>query len=249
MNSNDNLKMLAKRAFNKIGRPFGINPFPRAFPNALLSDAVDASEIFDHVYRENYWGSAKSRSGVGSETTFTESYRKHLQALLVSRECHRLFDAPSGDLNWMSRLIADTGIDYAGGDISALVVDEVRRQYPQIDVRVFDITSDAFPDADVWHCRDCLFHLPFSAIRAAMENFVRSEIPFALLTTHKSWLMHSNLDVPMGGFRFLDLQQAPFSLPRALAYLPDYRWGRDFPRYVGLWSREQIAAALADWQG
>ena len=248
MSTPDSCNMLAKRVANKLGRPFGKNPYPRAFANPLASGKASGGEVFDRVYLENYWGSAQSRSGVGSETTFTENYRKHLQALLVSREYHRLFDAPCGDLNWMRHLIADTGIAYAGGDISALVVEEVRRQYPQIDVRVFDITSDAFPDADVWHCRDCLFHLPFAAIRAALENFVRSQIPFALLTTHKSWLMHRNLDVPMGGFRFLDLQLAPMSLPPALAYLPDYRWGRDFPRYVGLWSREQIAAALADWQ-
>jgi hypothetical protein len=47
------------------------------------------------------------------------------------------------------------------------------------------------------------------------------------------------------GFRFVDLERAPFNLPKPLAYLPDYRRGFEFPRYVGLWSRTMIRDALA----
>jgi hypothetical protein len=112
-------------------------------------------------------------------------------------------------------------------------------------MQVFDITSDKFPETDVWHCRDCLFHLPFSAVQQALDNFVSSEIPYALITSHRSLIMHKNLDVGYGGFRFLDLERAPFSLPVPLLRIPDYRKGRDFPRYVCLWTREQIAKSCS----
>ena len=57
-------------------------------------------------------------------------------------------------------------------------------------------------------------------------------------------MIHENLDLKGIGFRFLDLERAPISLPRPLAYVPDYKIGSDFPRYVGLWTREMIAEAL-----
>ena len=114
------LPLLAIRIANRIGRPLGLNPFPRAFPNPLAEEVGQAAEVFDEVYRRNYWGSAQSRSGVGSETTFAARYRTGLAALIRSRGFRRVFDAPCGDLNWMAPLIAEAGIDYVGGDISSL---------------------------------------------------------------------------------------------------------------------------------
>jgi hypothetical protein len=243
------LPVLAQRIANRIGHPFGVNPFPRAFPNPLAESAGHATEVFDEVYRHNYWGSEQSRSGVGSEIDFTSRYRTGLAALIRSRDFRRMFDAPCGDLNWMAPLIAEAKIEYIGGDISSLVVQDGRCRHPELDLRVFDITKDTFPEADVWHCRNCLFHLPFEAIRLAFSNFASSSIPYALITSHRARFLHRNLDVGFGGFRFLDLQQSPILLPRPLERIPDFTAGRDFPRYVCLWSKEQIVDALAGWGG
>ena len=237
--------MLAKRIVNRVGRPFGINPFPRAFPNPTTAEIVDRADVFDAIYRSNFWGSGESRSGVGSEVEFSQAYLARLRALIDQRRLKRLFDAPCGDLNWSMALTRDPDLTYAGGDISASLIAELRQQHPEVALGVFDICIDPFPEADVWHCRDCLFHLPFADIRRAFENFVQSSIPFALLTTHRARWLHRNLDVSLGGFRFLDLERPPIGLTQAEEYLPDYRKGSDFPRYVGLWSRAAIAEALA----
>lgn len=237
--------MLAKRVVNRVGRPFGINPFPRAFPNPTTAQIVDRADVFDSIYRSNFWASGESRSGVGSEVEFSAAYLARLRALTEERGLKRLFDAPCGDLNWSIGLAREPGVSYAGGDISASLIADLRQQYPEVELRVFDICSDPFPDADVWHCRDCLFHLPFADIRRAFENFARSSIPYALLTTHRARWLHRNLDVSLGGFRFLDLERPPIGLARADEYLPDYRKGSDFPRFVGLWSRAAIVKAIA----
>ena len=238
--------LLAKRIVNRLGRPFGINPFPRAFANATVDATVGRAAVFYSIYKANFWGSEESRSGVGSERDFSMAYLEGLRALIKDRGFRRIFDAPCGDLNWMVGLARDPQIDYVGGDISPSLIADLKQRLPEIDLRHFDICQDAFPQADVWHCRDCLFHLPFSDIRRALENFVHSEIPFALLTTHSARL-HRNLDVAAGGFRYLDLERAPISLDPAESYLRDYRPGRDFPRFVGLWSRTAVANALSRW--
>lgn len=237
--------LLAKRIVNRLGRPFGINPFPRAFPNPTTAQITVRAEVFDSIYRSNFWASGESRSGVGSEVDFSMAYLVRLRALIEKRGLKRLFDAPCGDLNWSIGLARDPEVDYSGGDISARLIADLREQYRDLELGVFDICSDPFPEADVWHCRDCLFHLPFADIRRAFENFTRSTIPYALLTTHRARWLHRNLDVSLGGFRFLDLERPPIGLARAEEYLPDYRKGSDFPRFVGLWSRAAIAKAHA----
>ena len=44
------LPLLAIRIANRIGRPLGVNPFPRAFPNPLAEEAGQAAKVFDEVY-------------------------------------------------------------------------------------------------------------------------------------------------------------------------------------------------------
>lgn len=239
--------MLFKRIVNKIGRPIGVNPFPRAFPNPIEGQAGSAAEVFDEISRENFWGSGESLSGLGSELAFTKTYRKGLANCLAKHGIESIFDAPCGDLNWMSAFLSEYPVTYAGGDISAEVIARAQAAHPGQDLRVFDITADPFPEAGVWHCRDCLFHLPFEAIQQALANFAVTGIEYALITSHRSRLLHRNLDVGFGGFRFLDLERAPFYLPQPIERIPDYRRVHDFPRYVCLWSRDQIKQAVARW--
>lgn len=236
------LKNLAVRAINLAGKPFGINPIPRAFENPAGSAAADRTQAFEDIYHHNGWGSAESVSGVGSEKTRTASYVARLSTEFDRLQIRSFIDAPCGDLNWIIPAIGARR--YIGGDIAPSLVAQLRQRYPDLELRVFDICRDAFPDVDAWHCRDCLFHLPLASIRLALENFAGSSIPYAFMTTHRAIVHHTNLDVPNGGFRYLDLERAPIALPRPISYIKDYRLGLDFPRYVGVWTREQVRSAL-----
>ncbi len=239
--------VVLKRVVNRKGRPFGVNPFLRAFPNPIEAHGGSAAEVFDEISRVNFWGSGESLSGLGSELAFTQGYRARLARCLTGHDIGSIFDAPCGDLNWMSAFLSEHPVAYAGGDISSEVIARARATHPGRDLRVFDITADPFPESDLWHCRDCLFHLPFAAIQQALANFAESGIEHALITSHRARLLHRNLDVGFGGFRFLDLERAPFFLPSPLARIPDYRRGHDFPRYVCMWSRDQIADVVSRW--
>jgi len=240
------LWLILVRLANGLGKPFGIDPFPRAFPNEQTAREDRVDQVFDRIYRTNYWSSNESRSGVGSEESFSSRYREQLRDCLADYQLNSIFDAPCGDLNWIAPLACDPTLAYEGGDVSEAAIASCRSKFPAIAVRQFDICEGNFPKADVWHCRDCLFHLPFAHVRRALLNYANSSIPFALLTTHRSRI-HRNLDVNLGGFRYLDLELHPISLPKPIAYLKDFRWGRDFPRFVGLWSRQDIQDALKGW--
>lgn len=109
------IPLLLKRIVNRPGHPLGLNPFPRAFDNPIAETASSPSQIFEMTYRDNYWASNESRSGVGSESTFASAYRQRLERLLRQKSVHSIFDAPCGDLNWMASLISQTYIHYLGG--------------------------------------------------------------------------------------------------------------------------------------
>lgn len=230
-----------QRVVNRFGKRWGVRLYPWADLNPSASD--DHREVFDGIHRENYWGSKESLSGGGSTIHRTADYAAELRKLIVDRGFRSIFDAPCGDLNWMPDAIKGLGLDYQGGDISAVALAHAKQRYPEANVGLFDICNDAFPQVDVWHCRDCLFHLSFEDGLKALRNFGRSSIPYALITTN-SGIFVRNMDIPTGGHRVTDLQRAPYNLPKPEVMLRDYPVGKEFPRYVALWSREAIAAAV-----
>lgn len=231
-----------QRAINKVGRPFGILPFPFVWqPNAPAGG--ERQNVFEQIFEANTWNSGESVSGPGSEIYQTTRYRAALVSYLRRHRVKSLFDAPCGDLNWMSEVLGEVPLHYIGGELSEAVLSRARSRRPDLDLRHFDICVDEFPEVEVWHCRDTLLHLSFADIRAALRNAARSKINFALITTHRSRILR-NLDAATGGARPLDLELPPFCLPKPIEYLKDDSgWG--FPRAVGVWPIESIRELVA----
>jgi hypothetical protein len=123
------------------------------------------------------------------------------------------------------------------------MVARLKMKYKKLNIRKSNIFVNLFSNVGPWHFRDCLLLLPNKHFFAAVENFSRSNVPWAQITSHQSLFRH-NRDVAIGGFGLLDHERAPFCLPPLTARLSDYQRGKDFPRYVGLWSRQAIAEAL-----
>ena len=154
-----------------------------------------------------------------------------------------LLDAPCGDFNWMSKVTFPAGMTYLGRDIVPDLIAETKAQYsaPQRDFGVLDIVTDDIPPADLWLCREVLFHLSNAEILAVLRNFARSEIPWILTTTFD--FVRENRDIRAGGFRFINLSAEPFCLPPPNQKIADYIVPEP-PRFLGLWSRESVARAV-----
>src|SRR4051812_28998649 len=106
-----------------------------------------------------------------------------------------------------------SGIQYIGGDIVPTIVERNRRIHSNNSRRFLDLdlTRDDLPDADVLLCRDCMVHLSYANIRAALANIERSRIGYLLMTSFPG--RADNKDVADGDWRPLDFQAAPFSFP------------------------------------
>jgi hypothetical protein len=210
----------------------------------LLSDL---KAVFETIAATNHWGSSESVSGAGSTIAYTYNLRHELALFTRKFDVKSFFDAPCGDFNWMKETDFPANMRYLGGDIVAPLIEADIRKYGSATRGFveFDITRDPFPDADVWFCRDCLFHLPFEMIFRALDGFCRSQIPYVMMTNHLNTTRFQNRDIEAGDFRLLDFHLEPFDLPRDVLYqIPDYVY--PFPRReLCVWSRAQIAAALS----
>jgi len=217
-----------------------ISPGPR-------DEAQSPADVFTRIFQRNEWHNGESVSGHGSSLAYTANLRKELPALFTKHAIRSVFDAPCGDFNWMRQVVKEDDIDYRGGDIVRELVESNTRKYDarHLAFSIFDITIDEFPRADVWLCRDCLFHLSYSDIYKALANFSRSQIPFLLTTTHLNPDRVPNRDIRSGGYRTLDLFSPPFSLPTDVAHrIAD--WIEPFPpREVCLWTRAQVAGQIS----
>lgn len=198
-------------------------------------------------YLRKAWGERETVSVPGSTLKYTESIRSALPELLRKHSVSRFLDAPCGDYNWFRYVTREPGFSYIGGDIVPELVERNQALFGAPETRFvkLDITKDPLPDADLWMCRDCLFHLSYRDVFHALANLLRSNVPLFLATTHIECA--KNTDIATGNFRLLNLKLEPFNLGQPIAEIDD--WIEGYPkRKMALWRTKDLAAALANNQ-
>ena len=202
--------------------------------------------IFENIISLNRWNGGESCSGPGSTLLYTLNLRSQLESFVESFEIKSFFDAPCGDFHWMKEVSFPEDLMYIGGDVASSLIAANIDKYSSASRKFqdFDIVNDGFPDADVWFCRDCLFHLPDSNIFQALRNFCDSRTKLVMMTNHLNTTGFKNVDIEAGEFRLIDLYSEPFRLPREVLFrVADYI--HPYPqREMCVWTREQILAAL-----
>ncbi|MEM7196911.1 MAG: hypothetical protein AAF352_00905 [Pseudomonadota bacterium] len=223
-----------------------LTDLPPMPPRIVTEDqSIPAEKIFQAIVEQGIWDSKNEGSpcGSGSSMKHSQNHRNALKGFFDVNPKLRVFDAPCGDMHWMQHLLREIDISYCGGDIIGDMVAQNRQKFPHLPFLHFDCRYDAFPKADIWHCRHCLFHLSLRDIRMALVNFCASQIDYAMISNH--FLPEGrHRDIQTGHFRILDLQRAPFGLPDPLQWFCDCEEDVTIPLYTGLWTREQITKAL-----
>ncbi len=173
----------------------------------------DISKTFTNIFKDNYWGSEESISGTGSELGRTQEIRRALKQIIDAHDIKSMLDIPCGDFNWMQHTELN-GVRYIGADIVKEIVDNNQRH--AIDGRYefqhLDLTSSELPKVDLVFVRDCLPHLSYANIAAAISNIKRSGAKYLLTTSFPSTLWNYNIN--NGEFRPINLQGSPFGFPK-----------------------------------
>ncbi len=172
---------------------------------------LDLAGRFEYIHASNLWSGEQSVSGVGSALDATVAIRERLPGLLREIGAGAMLDVPCGDFRWLSAV--ELGVRYTGADIVEALVEENRRKFagPGREFVRLDLTRDPLPRADVVLCRDCLVHLSFANIHAALANIRRSGARWVLMTNFLD--VTENRDIEDGDWRPINFELAPFSLP------------------------------------
>jgi len=188
-------------------------------------------ELFSTIYRLNIWSHPESRSGPGSSMEQTNVIRVELPKILKKYNIEVFVDAPCGDFNWMQKIDLSFLTRYIGIDIVPDVILENLKHYANAK-QVFlhlDITHKDFPQAlgnlpanSVILCRDCLTHLSFKDIFAALRNFKKTGARYVLISTYPGPQRKSNVDLQGANllqllrYRPINFQLPPFNFPKPL---------------------------------
>jgi hypothetical protein len=199
--------------------------------------------IFTRYYESNRWGNAESVSGPGSTVAYTENIRKEIPVWIDRLGVKRVLDAPCGDYNWFRLITRAPEVSYVGGDIVPALIDSNQARYRSgnTSFRLLDIINDPLPEADLWLCRDALFHFSERDIFRTLANFLDSRVRYLLTSSHTE--CRQNTDIPTGSFRQLNLELPPYSFCKPIAYIDD--WVEGYPvRRLCLWDRADLRYCL-----
>ncbi len=206
----------------------------------LLARAGNTEDRFTAIYESNKWKNEESRSGEGSTLEYTRNIRKEIPRLIEGYEVKTILDAPWGDYNWFRHIPRDQDTQYTGADIVRSLIAANQEKFGNENTRFvqLDIITQELPDADLWLCRDCLFHLSYDDIFSVIGNFLNSDIRYLLTSTHTE--CDRNIDIPTGHFRLINLELPPFSFCKPNLTIDDWIEGSPV-RHLAMWERKDLA--------
>lgn len=175
----------------------------------------NTDEVFTEIFRGNCWGGKSSASGTGSDNHQTRIITSELPRLIDDFNITTMLDIPCGDFYWM-KTVNLKGVHYIGADIVKDLIHKNKEKYEKdnISFQRLDLIRSKLPSVDLIFCRDCLVHFSFEDIFFALQNICESQSGFLITTTFTD--RKDNQDIATGQWRVLNLEVAPFMLPKPL---------------------------------
>lgn len=209
--------------------------------------AKSAEDVFTEIYRKNTWHGRDSVSGTGSDHAQTEVVARELPVLCREFGVASMLDIPCGDFHWF-RNVDLQGVAYTGADIVKELIQKNRESYQRDNVQFRDLNllEDDLPPVDLVFCRDCLVHFSYRDIRRALTRICESRAGLLLTTTFTD--RPENRDIATGQWRVLNLEAAPFLLPRPLRVINEEcteEGGAYADKSLALWRTADIREILA----
>lgn len=205
-----------------------------------------AERIFTEIYKGNKWGGKDSVSGIGSDDDQTKIIANELSSLFHDFSILSMLDMPCGDFHWMKNVDLSK-IDYTGADIIEELIQKNTEKYGRNNIRFqnLNLITDKLPKVDLVFSRDCFVHFSFTDIFLSLTNVCNSQSKYLLTTTFTS--IKRNYEIVTGNWRVLNLELAPFTLPRPIKTIIEgcsLSGGIYKDKALGLWRIADIQDSL-----
>lgn len=206
-----------------------------------MSEPASPASVFGEIFAKNAW-QGSVRSGPGSSLRATALIRPQLRDLFRELAIRTLCDAPCGDCTWVTEIIGELE-NYVGVDVVEELIGSNSAAHMDRNVSFLcrDIAAETVPQADAILCRDCLVHLPLEMAGRVLTNFAASGGTYLIATTFPA--VTENRDSQLGGWRPLNLELPPFSLPPPIRLLREREIDPADPnnsKSLGVWRVSEI---------
>lgn len=171
-----------------------------------------------------------------------------LPDLFAKYQISSMFDAGSNDGAWQLQTIAQH-VNYMAGEHDAQVVEYAKKQYPDLDIRIHDMTCDPFPAVDLLFVRDANIHMNNFYKRQLLRNWLSSSISWLLITQIQDCLENLDSNQIPGEWYFAETNWHldPWNFPEPLQRVEDLAVDtlidqnyKQIDRFMCLWHRDQI---------
>lgn len=176
-------------------------------------DAPDPFAVFDRIYRNGGWNG--KGSGPGSAPAANREYIALLNRLITQKPgIESILDIGCGDWQIM-RHVDLSRKRYLGVDVAASVVASNAREFGRDNIRfqVLNPYQDDIPEADLIIMKDVAQHLPAACVQKILER-IASRCRYALIANDFTE-QNVDRDIPVGGWRPINVLAPPFNLPGA----------------------------------
>lgn len=182
--------------------------------------------------------SPEPRRGASS-IEFTKTLRLMVPPLFKKYNIISMFDSGCNDCTWASRW--EDSIKYSGGDISLSMVSEAWNNFPHLDVRLHDATTDPFPNVDVIFCRDVAIHLNNQDKRKLLNNWISSQVSWLMITHDETLTSNRDFEYSVDSFPLAPVNWCidPWNFPPPKDSVYEIK-DSDRGRCMALWHRDQI---------
>ena len=201
----------------------------------------ELQQLFTKFYNPRDQESEPMRGSSSIEGT--KKIRDELWPLFERHGICSMFDAGCNDCAWAQAI--DARIIYSGGDISAEIIAEAHRKSPNLNVKVFDVTTDPIPTVDVLFSRDVAIHLSNADKLRMLHNWLDSSVPWLLTTTDLAHQKNLEIEYDVNGFPWagINWQLPPWNFPEPRDCIIEQNYSS---RRLALWHRDQFK--IIPWQ-
>jgi hypothetical protein len=151
-------------------------------------NSMNTQEIFSSIYEDNTWGGKKGEfcSGSGTLNENASKYISTITDFITKNNIKSVLDIGCGDYSIMSKVVANTGINYTGTDIVPKLIDHHNsiNKNSKVNFICLNAIEDKLPIAELCLIRQVLQHLDNSQIQLILnklENF-----KYVIITEHVS---------------------------------------------------------------
>ena len=190
-------------------RKFYVSNFSKLF----FSRENIRKNTFKHIYLSNHWQNysksnlQNSRSGPGSNLSYTSNMSKELRAFFKEKNIKNILDIGCGDFIWMNLLLNEYNAydKYLGLDIVDELVQNNNKKYSndKISFKTFDLVKDIIPEGfDIILIRDVFIHLKNQQVISFLKIVRNLDIKFFGVTSTPT--LEKNRELKSEG-RFRDI--------------------------------------------